>query len=101
MIDQLPLAFDIQGRVCRGMGSEFYGDLLQCCAEELARADASSPLVRLLDDWRGDLQRDFLALRVLAGVHALVLSGAAPQLAVHASRRTRDGARIGSPRAAA
>ena len=83
MLEKLPFAFDFQGRVCRGMGSAFYGELLRCCAEELERADASSPLVRLLDDWRGNLRRDFLALRVLGSIHALVLSGDAPELAVH------------------
>lgn len=83
MLEKLPLAFDIQGRVCRGMGSPFYGDLLRHCSEELTRADTSSPLVRLLDDWRGDLARDFVPLRVLGGVHALVLAGEVPALAAH------------------
>lgn len=83
MIEKLPFAFDFQGRVCRGMGSEFYGDLLRCCGEELGRGDAGSPLVRLLDDWRGDLRQDFVPLRVLGGVHALVLSGEVPELAAH------------------
>jgi hypothetical protein len=83
MLEKLPLAFDIQGRVCRGMGSPLYADLLQHCSEELTRAEASSPLVRLLDDWRGDLARDFVPLRVLGGVHALVLAGQAPGLACH------------------
>ena len=36
-----------------------------------------------MDDWRGDLARDFVPLRVLGGVHALVLSGEAPGLATH------------------
>ena len=83
MLEKLPLAFDIQGRVCRGMGSALYGHLLAHCSEELTRREASSPLVRLLDDWRGDLARDFVAIRVLGGVHALVLAGQAPALAAH------------------
>ena len=83
MLEKLPLAFELQGRVCRGMGSEFYGELLKRCAEELVHAEPSSPLVRLLDDWRGNLRRDFVPLRVLGGVHSLVLSGEAPRLAGH------------------
>jgi hypothetical protein len=74
-------AFDVQARICRGIGSPLYADLLEHCVADLA--EAASPLARLLEGWTGDLARDFVPLRVLGGVHALVLEGRAPELSSH------------------
>ena len=80
---ELGEAFAIQSRICNGIGSPLYGELLRRCASELSAEDRNSPLWRLLDDWTGDVARDFVPLRVLGGVHALVLAGRAPDLARH------------------
>ncbi|MCP5068173.1 MAG: DUF2332 domain-containing protein [bacterium] len=82
MIEGLNFAFEIQARICAGTGGPFYAQILEHCARELTHGE-DSPLARLVSDWEGDLARDFLPLRVLAGVHDLVLAGEAPELARH------------------
>ncbi|MCP5056284.1 MAG: DUF2332 domain-containing protein [bacterium] len=71
-------AFRFQTGVCRYLGSPFYGELLQDAYDDL---EAGGPLRDLVCDFNGDPLRGFLPLRILAGVHALVLEGAAPELA--------------------
>ncbi len=75
--------FEFQSRTCRGFGSEIYGELFRRCAADLAGGDPGSPLHRILDDWQGDAERDFVQLRLMGGVHSLVLAGRAPALAEH------------------
>lgn len=74
----LPQAFRFQSAICRLLGSELYADLLNRSAQDI---EAEGPVARVVRDWRGDPLRDFVALRLMAGVHRLVLSGAAPELA--------------------
>ena len=52
-------------------------------ASDLIAADIESrgPYLALLVDWDGDLERGYLPLRVLGGLHYLALAGRAPLLA--------------------
>lgn len=54
--------------------------LLERCAEDL---EASGPTAAVLAAHMSLRRRDVLPLRMLAGVHALVLTGAAPTLAAY------------------
>jgi len=68
----------LQAGACRELGSPLYGDLLTHSADDLL---AGGPTERVL---RGHLDArvaSALALRLLGGVHALVLAGRAPELA--------------------
>jgi hypothetical protein len=72
--------FRWQADAARALGSALYGVILDRCADDV---DAGGPvadiLVNHLDRHRGDA----IALRMLAGVHALVLTGKAPDLAAY------------------
>jgi hypothetical protein len=70
--------FRKQAAACARLGSPFTARLLELAAERLDRAGALS---RTVLGWRGDPLADALALRLAGGLHALVLSGAAPELA--------------------
>ena len=67
----------LQLAICRHMGGELYARLLEHCADE------PSVLHEITGDWAGDVMADFVPLRVLGGVHWLVLAGELPQLAKH------------------
>jgi hypothetical protein len=68
-----------QGSACRQLGSPLYAGLLQHAADDLL---AGGPTADVLDGHLDDPWRSALALRMLGGVHALVLTGQAPELAV-------------------
>jgi hypothetical protein len=70
--------FRWQAQECRVLGSPLYGMLLDRCADDI---DAGGPTAELLEGHLGLRRRDVLPLRFLAGVHAVVLTGQAPQLA--------------------
>jgi hypothetical protein len=70
--------FRDQAAACARLGSPFTAALLELVAERL---DAAGPLGRALLSWPGDPKADALALRLAAALHALVLSGLAPDLA--------------------
>jgi hypothetical protein len=70
--------FLAQAAACVQLGSPFTAGLLWLLAERL---DETGALGRAVLDWRGDPGADALALRLAAGLHVLVLSGAAPELA--------------------
>ena len=67
-----------QGTACRQLSSPLYADLLEHAAEDLL---AGGPTADVLDGHLDDPWRSALALRMLGGVHALVLTGGAPELA--------------------
>lgn len=70
-----------QADACKDLGSPFYANLLLALATDAAADGITAWLLR---QGRGqDLQDMALALRLLGGVHRLVLSGSAPALAVH------------------
>jgi hypothetical protein len=68
----------LQADACRQLGSPLYGDLLLHAANDL---QADGPLAEVLDGFLDDQLKSALALRLLGGVHAIVLSGRAPALA--------------------
>jgi hypothetical protein len=70
--------FRNQASACRRLGSPFTAMLLELAAERL---DLASEVGRRVLTWPGDPRGDALALRFAGGLHALVLSGAAPALA--------------------
>jgi hypothetical protein len=67
-----------QAVACRQLGSPLYAGLLDHAADDVL---AGGPAAGVLDDHLEDPWRSALALRMLGGVHALVLSGQAPELA--------------------
>jgi hypothetical protein len=73
-------AFRLQAQFCPSYGSPLYGDLLTHAADDI---EAGGPIAALLDGWQGRPTPDALPLRLMGGVHRLVLDGAAPDLAAH------------------
>jgi hypothetical protein len=69
-------AFRFQSAICRHLGGEMYAELLERCAHDEAA-------LSIVGDWPGDLLQDFVPLRLLGGVHQLVLEGRLPELARH------------------
>jgi hypothetical protein len=86
-----------QSAACRELGSSLYGDLLAHAASDLL---AGGPTADVLAGHLDDKLSTALALRMLGGVHALVLSGQAEDLAAFypSAGGTADG-EPGSPRA--
>jgi hypothetical protein len=70
-----------QAGYCAEMGSPLYADLLERAAEDAA---AGGPCFELLEPFDApSFRADALALRLMAAVHRLVLTGGAPRLAAH------------------
>ena len=70
-----------QARYCAELGSPLYAHLLE---EAAADAESGGPVQALLEPFDApSLRADALALRLMAAVHRLVLTGAAPRLAAH------------------
>jgi hypothetical protein len=67
-----------QAGACELLGSPFYATLLRRLADDAA---ADGITAQLLSDVTGDLDELAVGLRLLGGVHRLVLSGRAPTLA--------------------
>jgi hypothetical protein len=67
-----------QATHCGRLGSSLYEGLLRNAAEDLL---ADGPTARVLDGHLADPGRSALPLRMLGGVHALVLTGKAAPLA--------------------
>jgi len=87
----------LQAGACRQLGSPLYGDLLLHAADDL---QAGGLLAEVLGGFLDDQLESALALRLLGGVHAIVLSGRAPELAAfYPSAGGRPERRRGSPRA--
>lgn len=70
----------VQADACEAMGSPLYAELLSRAADD---AEAGGPVARLLADEVTSGRSDALALRLMAAVHRLVLTGRAPRLAEH------------------
>lgn len=70
-----------QGRSCELLGSSMYGELLRLVADDYELGGQTRALLsgRPADE---DPWRSALGLRLLGGLHRLVLSGMAPELAV-------------------
>jgi hypothetical protein len=67
-----------QSVACEELGSPLYARLLERAAADL---EAGGPVAAVLGGYLDTPWRSALALRMLGGVHALVLSGQAPELA--------------------
>jgi hypothetical protein len=71
-------AFRLQAQVCERFGSPLYAELLARSADDVERG---GPVAQVLDGWAGNPIPDALVLRLMGGVHFLVLGGTAPELA--------------------
>lgn len=69
-----------QARACAELGSPFYALLLDRVAEDLA---AGGPSAEIFQSYEEDARRDVPALRLMGGVHRLVLTQRAPGLAAY------------------
>lgn len=76
LIDVLAL----QRTACERAGSALYARILDAMADDV-RTDG--PCTQILRPWAGNAMADAIPLRFLAAVHALVLTGDAPELAAH------------------
>ncbi len=78
---ELPRSLRVQAEACRALGSPFHGDLLDLAAEDL---EAGGPVAALVTPWADASLRklfdDAMPLRLLGGLHDLVLSGDDPAL---------------------
>lgn len=77
-IETMPEILRLQGFGCTHLGSPFYGDLLELMAEDF---EAGGPVTTLLAPHESEPAGMAYPIRLLGGVHRLVLAGAAPQLA--------------------
>src|SRR6185369_14872014 len=71
-------AFRLQAQFSPRFDSPLYAELLSRAADDIERG---GPLAHVLDGWEGKPVADALPLRLMGGVHRLVLDGAAAELA--------------------
>lgn len=71
-------AFAIQAHYCREMAAPIYARLCDALSRCLTRASKTGTCIL---DWPGEPTRDALPLRLMGGLHALVLAGADAGLA--------------------
>ncbi|MEH3159005.1 MAG: DUF2332 domain-containing protein [Sphingomonas taxi] len=86
-------AFRIQQHYCAHNAAPIYAAINAALAEGLTRETRTG--ARVLD-WPGEPTRDAVPLRLIGGLHALVLAGAAPALAEVFAGRVTDPAAIGA-----
>ena len=84
-------AFLIQQYYCAKMDAPIYAAICAALASGLTRETSTG--ARVLD-WPGEPTRDALPLRLVGGLHALVLAGQDAELAAVFSGETRDSAAI-------
>ncbi len=77
---EIAAAFRLQGESCERHGSPLYAELLARAADDVA---AGGPFAAIVAGWQGHPVLDALGLRLLGGVHRLVLAGEAAALARH------------------
>jgi hypothetical protein len=70
-------SLQMQRQVCAGMGSPMYGDVLDRVAADV---EAGGVFAAILSGHENDAGRLALPLRLLGGLHRLVLDGRAPEL---------------------
>jgi hypothetical protein len=78
----------LQAIGCRRMGSPFYAALLELMADDV---EAGGPVWTLLEPHAHEPFDAAYPIRLLAGVHRMVLAGAAPALAAHFPTTGGDG----------
>jgi len=74
----LPEVVALQQRACDQAGSRLYARILGAMGDDLR---AGGRCAEILGPWAADAMTDAIPLRFLAAVHALVLTGQAPELA--------------------
>jgi hypothetical protein len=79
-VERTARMFERQARGCAELGSPLYAGLLRLAAEDLRDGGPCAAAVAGYEQAPGP---DAIALRLLGGVHALVLTGRAPGLAAH------------------
>ncbi len=77
-----------QAHGCERSGSRFYAALLEHVAEDV---ETGGPAAALFDAFSNETRDSALALRLMAAVHRIVLSGRAPELAVRYPSTGGDG----------
>lgn len=77
-VERTAQRFEFQALACQALGSSLYAGLLNHAARDLR---AGGPTTGVLEGHLDYPGRGALALRLLGGVHALVLTGRAPELA--------------------
>jgi hypothetical protein len=78
----------LQAAACDELGSPFYGRLLSHMAEDV---EAGGPTWEVLRPYADRPWDDAYRLRLLGGIHRLVLAGDAPELAAHYPSAGGDG----------
>ncbi|ORX11562.1 MULTISPECIES: DUF2332 domain-containing protein [Mycolicibacterium] len=78
MSDRLLGAFDVQARACAALGSPMYAELLDLVLDDIRSRGIFADVLAGHEDDPGP---SGLALRLLGGLHRLVLDGRAPALA--------------------
>lgn len=73
-------AFKEQASQCRSGGSPFSASLLDILAMDFAK---QGPVYAIAQGWDGRAMKDAMTLRLIGGLHRLVLDGTAPDLAKH------------------
>lgn len=90
-------AFAFQAQACTHLGADFSARIVAHAGDDIVR---QGPVARLLQPWAGhsakQLIRDAVALRLLASLHHLVLTGRAPALAACYPPLARDADRAWS-----
>ncbi|MDM4721420.1 DUF2332 domain-containing protein [Micromonospora sp. WMMA1363] len=76
--DQAAAAMEKQAQACRNMDAGLYADLLVRAADDVR---AAGPCADVVEGYADAPVSAVVPLRVLGGVHALVLTGRAPELA--------------------
>lgn len=76
--EQAAAAIERQARACAAMDAGLYADLLTRAAADVRAGGPCATVITGYEDAPAD---DVVSLRLLGGVHALVLSGRAPELA--------------------
>ena len=87
-------AFDNQVAYCTASGANVTARVVAALRDLIERGEGGAVLARIRD-WSGAPLADALPLRIAGGIHALQLSGAAPQLkAIYNNQAGVDGAAI-------
>lgn len=87
-IDRFVLSFDAQAKACRALGSAFHATLCERLRDTLETTDV---LRDFASRFEGDPVSTFFAVRLLGGIHAMVLGGDAAGLARHYPSSGGDG----------
>jgi hypothetical protein len=70
LVREISASFKKQAKHCRALHCDFYGQLLELCAEDY---DADGPVAKAVASWHGDPLSGALALRLMGAIHRWVL----------------------------